>query len=148
MKLIAKKPCSFGGKKFYIGEEIPSEYVLNPNMQEKLGVIAIIGDDNPTPTPAAPEAKPVQAESLEVFIHAKEGDIPLHLSKEGLQAVVDALTNNVQEAEEIVAQMTDGDALILLDIADTRKSIKNAAKERAQALAAEPENPEESVGDQ
>lgn len=42
MRLIAKKPCSFGGRTFYIGEEIPTEFVLNPKAQEKLGVIAIV----------------------------------------------------------------------------------------------------------
>ena len=41
MKLIAKKPCSFGGKKFFIGEEVPVNLVANPALQEKLGVIAI-----------------------------------------------------------------------------------------------------------
>ena len=41
MKLIAKKPCSFGGQRFYIGDEIPAELVAEPKAQEKLGVIAI-----------------------------------------------------------------------------------------------------------
>ena len=41
MRLIAKKPCSFNGQTFYIGDEIPSEFVINPKAQEKLGVIAI-----------------------------------------------------------------------------------------------------------
>ena len=41
MRLIAKKPCSFNGQVFYIGDEIPSEFVINPKAQEKLGVIAI-----------------------------------------------------------------------------------------------------------
>ena len=39
MKLIAKKPCSFGGKRFYIGDEIPAALVLDPVRQEKLGVL-------------------------------------------------------------------------------------------------------------
>lgn len=38
MRLIAQKPCSFGGNKFFIGEEIPAELVTNPKMQEKMGV--------------------------------------------------------------------------------------------------------------
>ena len=36
MRLIAQKPCSFGGNKFFIGEEVPTELVTNPKMQEKL----------------------------------------------------------------------------------------------------------------
>ena len=41
MKLIAKKPCSFGGQKFYIGDEIPTNLVADVRMQEKMGVITI-----------------------------------------------------------------------------------------------------------
>ena len=42
MKLIAKKPCSFNGQTFYIGDEIPPAFVINPKAQEKLGTIAIV----------------------------------------------------------------------------------------------------------
>ena len=150
MKLIAKKPCGFGGKKFYIGDEIPAEYVLNPKTQEKLGNLVIVNDEAP-------------GEVMEVFIHAAEGDMPLNLTKEGLQAVVDVITSKASEAKPIIEQMTDGDALILLHIADNRKEIKTAAENRAKAMSTEEnpgenpeeppkenpgENPEESAGEQ
>ena len=44
MKLIAKKPCSFGGKAFFINDEIPVNAVLNPKQQEELGVLSIVSD--------------------------------------------------------------------------------------------------------
>ena len=44
MKLIAKKPCSFGGKAFFINDEIPVDAVLNPKQQEELGVLSIVSD--------------------------------------------------------------------------------------------------------
>ncbi len=44
MKLIAKKPCRFGGQKFYIGDEIPESLVADVKLQEKYGVITIIHD--------------------------------------------------------------------------------------------------------
>ena len=37
MKLIAKQPCSFGGNKYYIGDEIPAEHVLDPRHHGYLG---------------------------------------------------------------------------------------------------------------
>lgn len=46
MRLIAKKPCNFGGKRFYAGEEIPAELVAEPKKQERLGVIAIAKDES------------------------------------------------------------------------------------------------------
>lgn len=154
MKLIAKIPCDFG-KRYYIGDEIPVEAVLDPKAQEKRGVLTIVNDEVGTTPPAVDLGDPAGDRSvMAVIIHAKEGDLPLELTQEGLQAVVDILTSNTEDAEPIVMQMTDGDALIFLDIADSRKTIKNAAKARAQALAAEandteePEDPEESAGDQ
>lgn len=45
MRLIAKKPCSYGGRKFFIGDEIPAELVVNIEREEKLGVISIANDE-------------------------------------------------------------------------------------------------------
>lgn len=45
MSLIAKKPCSFGGRKFYIGDKIPTNLVADAKLQEKMGVITIINDN-------------------------------------------------------------------------------------------------------
>ena len=46
MKLIAKKPCSFGGQKFYIGDEVPAELVTDQKKQERYGTIAIVNEDS------------------------------------------------------------------------------------------------------
>lgn len=140
MKLIANKPCSFGGKRFYIGDEIPAEYVLNPKEQEKLGNLTVVNDGGQ----AAPAAVPgVSSDAMELVVHAKEGDMPLNVSKDGIQAVVDAVTGTSDEAVAIVKAMTDGDALILLHMIDNRKTVKAAAEARAQEL-----NSKESAGEQ
>ena len=44
MRLIAKKPCSFGGRQFYINDEIPENLVADSKTQEKYGVITIVND--------------------------------------------------------------------------------------------------------
>ena len=49
MRLIAKKPCSYGGKKFFIGDEIPAELVVNIEREEKLGVISAANDETGVP---------------------------------------------------------------------------------------------------
>lgn len=145
MKLIAKKPCSFGGKKFYIGNEIPAELVMNPKSQEKLGTLAIVNDDAVAPAPAEPVQTVCAVDAMTVVV--KSGDTPmtLNLTAEGLQAVVDVLTGKPADAEPVIEKMTDGDALILLHMADSRKAIKAAAEERAKALSLDAE---ESAGEQ
>lgn len=126
MKLIARQPCNFGGKRFYIGDEIPAEYVLNPQSQESLGVLAIVQD--------APAPVVIPEPSLSIAIRGEEGDMMVEPSVEGVQAVFDALTSNVEDAKAIVEQMTDGDALILLHVTDGRKSVQAAAEARAKEL--------------
>lgn len=143
MKLIAQKACSFGGKRFYIGDEIPEEYVLNPNAQEKLGTLAIVSDNSSASAPADLTG----TETMNVVIHAEEGDMPLFITNDGLQAVVDVLTGNADDAKSVIEQMTDGDALILLHITDNRKSVKATAEARAKALSGSQEG-EESEGEQ
>lgn len=49
MRLIAKKPCIYGGKKFFIGDEIPAELVVNIEREEKLGVISAANDEAGVP---------------------------------------------------------------------------------------------------
>lgn len=155
MKLIAKKVCNFG-KRYYIGDEIPPEAVADPKLQEKRGVLVIVTDEGEAPAPAVDSAESgADVTAIPVVIHAKEGDLTLNLAQEDIQTIVDILTCNVETAEPIVAQMTNAEALILLDCIDNRKAIKTAAKERALALneadteeSTEPEAPEESAGDQ
>ena len=45
MKYIAKKPCNFG-KKYFIGEEIPEEKILDPIAQKMMGVIEVVEGDS------------------------------------------------------------------------------------------------------
>ena len=143
MKLFARKPCSYAGKKFFIGDQIPAEYVLDPHGQEKMGVLAIVTDDAGTAPAAEAEDVRNDVETMTVVIHAEEGDLDLNLTQEGLQAVVDVITSSVEDAKPVIAAMSDGDALIMLHLADDRKGVKDAAEARAKAL-----NAEESAGDQ
>lgn len=145
MKLIARKPCSFGGKKFFIGDEVPTDLVLNPKEQEKMGVVSIVTDTNVGHK--EPEPAPAPVSKITVTVHADEGDMPLEMTPEGLQAIFDALIGKPEEAEKIINQMEDGDALILLHISSTKKAIKAAAEARAQALNAAQEGAE-SEGEQ
>ena len=145
MKLIAKMPCSFGGKRFYIGDEIPVELVQEPVTQEKYGVLTIIND---AVAPAEPGG---DATVVHLVIPGKDGDVALDLSPESIQTVMDVLTANADEAAELVKQITSDDILFLVNAADSRKTVQAAAKARAQALAeaaAEAENQEESAGEQ
>lgn len=128
MKLIAQKPCSFGGRKFYIDDEIPVEYVLDPKLQQKQGVLKIVPDS---------EVEEIKEKPIALFIREQEGDLEVQLSSEGLQAVFDVLNANVETGTAIIEQMTDRQALLMLNVTDSRKGIKDAAEARAKALSQE-----------
>ena len=144
MRLIAKKPCSFKGKKFFINDEIPVDFVTDPKGQEKMGVIAIVGDGDAI-TPVN------QIGDINIPIHAEEGDLILCVTAEELVVFTDILQIPVSKAEdkqkisEMIQNIESEDLLILLDALDGRKHVKEEAQARAQVLNAQTENPEESV---
>lgn len=50
MKLVANKPCTLSGKRYFIGEEIPAEAVTDSVALEKMGVLTVIRDGVPVET--------------------------------------------------------------------------------------------------
>ena len=143
MKLFAKKPCSFGGKRFAIGDEIPSDLVVNPAAMAKMDILSIV-NDAPAFIAGVDLGDPAgDCSGIAVVLHTEKGDFPLNLTVEDLQSVVDVLTSRGDDAKAIVEQMTEEHALILLDAIDSRKNIKQAAKDRAMAL-----NPEEAPSEE
>lgn len=123
MEYVALKPCSLGGRKFRIGETVPEE-VIQPGAEKNLIGMQIIAAKEGADSTAAPEAITIKI----------DGDLELKIKGEGLQSVVDVLVGTADDAEATIKEMTDADALILLDYIDKRKTVKELAKERALAL--------------
>ena len=140
MRLIAKKPCSFDGKKFFIGDEIPAECVSNPKAQEKMGVIAIAGGTIP-PEELHDYTQQVGVVKFEILIHSEDGDLPLHVTNDELSVFTDILQIPVSKAEdkqkvsEMIQNIESEDLLIMLDALDGRKFVKDEAQERAKTLS-------------
>ncbi len=182
MKLIAKKPCSFGGKKFFIGEEVPVNLVANPALQEKLGVIAIDeSKDKKAPVGIAGTFTQEQVNSMVAEAVAKavtetekkrdeqlaelqkytaeleetepgaydgttqivikgvsEGEneqLTTILVRAGeIRQVFAIMQMSAEEGAKEIAEVKSENVLILLHATDSRKTIKNAAKEQADKL--------------
>lgn len=144
MAYIAVKPCKFAGQSFRIGDSVPDE-AIHPGAIRNLIKMGLIAEAEATATKAA-DAEKEATPTIKITIHAKEGDLILTPTAEGLQAIFDVLTSSIATAEPTIDEMTDGDALILLDVADNRKSIKELCRTRAQEIS-EPLEDEESEGD-
>lgn len=131
-RLIALKPCSFGGEKFYVGDEIPTEYVVSPAKMEQLGVLKVVNVESEVTNV---ETVVIPEPTFSIVVQANGEEMTLEPTDGGIQDVFNVLIGNPATAEEIISQMTDGDALILLHLASSRKSIKEAAEARAKELA-------------
>lgn len=175
MRLIAKKPCSFGGRQFYIGDEIPENLVADASLQEKYGVITIVNDseggsseqsgslftqeqvekmiaeaveeaEKKKETPFE-EIQAYVAELKETELGAYDGAIPISVKEESdeqqtavpatpeeIQQVFSIMQMNATDGAEAIAGVKSENVLILLRAADTRKTIKDAAKKQADNI--------------
>ena len=133
-RLVALKACSFGGEKFFIGDEIPAKYVVNPKAQQKLGVLAIVDVDTEK---NADNNTVIPAPALSIIVNKDGEELVLEPTDKGIQDVFNVLIGKTDEAEPIITEMDDNDALILLHLSDPRKTVKAAAEARAKELAGE-----------
>lgn len=165
MKLIAKKRCSYGGRKFFAGDEIPEDIVLNVEREEKLGVISIANDEAGVPEQsgalysqeqvdemiqsAVAELKPFDSDNAGFTVTVKgEGDnvTAVSCSAEDIQSVVNVLQMNADDGAKAVANVQSDSVLILLHALDTRATVKKAAQKQHDTLFSADGNPNESVG--
>lgn len=165
MKLIAKKRCSYGGRKFFAGDEIPADIVLNVEREEKLGVISIANDEAGVPeqsgalysqeqvdkmmADAVAELKPFDSDNAGFTVTVKgEGDnvTAVSCSAEDIQSVVDVLQMNADDGAKAVANVQSDSVLILLHALDTRATVKKAAQKQHDTLFSADGNSNESVG--
>lgn len=131
MAYVALKPCKFAGQIFKIGERVPEEAIL-PGAASNLVKMGIIADES-----EAKKTEETAGAATEISVNVQvDGDaMRLDLTPEGLQAVFDVLTKKVGEAEATINGMTDPDALILLNLADSRKTVKELTETRGKALS-------------
>lgn len=137
MKLIAKKPCSFGGKAFFINDEIPASAVMNPKQQEDLGVLTIVSDgeaatgiletDFPETDIAIPVFKSYDGDTAQVM------GVSLNIGE--VQEVFSIMQMNVEEATKAIESTTSENMLIVIHACDSRSGVKKAAQKRADNLS-------------
>lgn len=142
MRLIAIKPCSFNGQTFYIGDEIPSEFVINPRAQEKLGVIAIAAGGEDQGEPVTAKASTGQIE-FAIPINQRDGKMILRCNEEQICKAAEIMQMTTGEAKEAIKDIDEEKILILINACDSRKTIKEATEAAASKLTSEENAPEE-----
>lgn len=170
MRLIAKKPCSFGGKQFFVGDEIPAEFVADAKQQEKWGVVTIVtsdGEASAEQTGAFFTQEQVDSMVAEAVAELKqtdtgvyEGTVTISVFGEGegdneqvtavpataeeIQQVFTIMQMNADNGAKAITEVQNENVLILLHAVDSRKTIKDAAKKQADNLFSTPDDKNEA----
>lgn len=148
MKIIALKPCNFGGHKFLIGDEIPEELVQNPNEQKKRGVVAISQDGESIPMGQVTAR--VSEMKSPVVIHSDDGDLTVEVTQDEMSVFFEILqipvskTEDKQKVSALIQSVESLDLLIMIDALDGRKFVKEESEKRADSLT--PDDKEKDSG--
>ena len=192
MRLIASKPCGFGGRQFYIGDEIPADLVADARTQEKMGVITIVNDTERVSAGESgtfftrEQVEKMVAEAVgeavnntvqemeqkqqemqeaagvlqgEGFLSEGTMIIPVKgdsagdseqqtavpATPEEIQQVFSIMQMNATDGAEAIARVKSENVLVLLHAADTRKTIRDAAKKQADNIFSISDSQNESI---
>lgn len=109
MRYIARKPCSFGGKKYLIGEDVPADVVLDGKRQVSLGTLAAVQDDKTS------------------AILISLGEEQVSLAPEELQRIFDILQVKSEDAVALLQEETRENVCRVIAACDSRRAVKTAA---------------------
>ena len=130
MRYIARKPCSFGGKKYLIGEDVPADVVLDGKRQVALGTLAAVQDEKTSAIPIT------------------LGEEQVSLAPEELQRIFDILQAKSEDAVALLQEEACENVCGVIAVCDSRRAVKSAANrskggnENADGTAGESEKEE------
>lgn len=131
--IIAKRPCSFEGKKFFIGDEIPEGVVQDPDKMEKLGMVVVVKEGRPM------EIGESIAHVSEVLFHIPiikgEETLEMDVSEPQIREAVKTMQMSVKDATAHIKEYVEDDTvLILLNAIDSRTAVKKEAELKAKEI--------------
>lgn len=149
---IALKAVTFGGVAYTEGSTIPADVVLPSRVPallrtKMIAKLSDIAENNRTEGAETPPEEPKEAEGVNLPIKTEDGVLELLASREDIVKAVETMQMNAEEAEKTIKEIESEDALIIIDACDSRKTVKKAVKERAEALRAEAEQGNDTEGD-
>lgn len=125
------KPATFAGVKYLPGDTVPAEAIPADRVGAviRLGLIAEAQPEPPAAVPA-PFTVPVTLEDGTVY--------DVEVTPETVVEAVTVLQMTAEDAMKRIKAITDGQALIMIDACDSRKTVKKAAAARAAELEGAP----------
>lgn len=118
MKYTCLKAATFNGTKFHPGDVVEAE-MIHPGRAKAMQDMGIIA-----------EAREPEKGTICLPITAEGGTVEIDASVEAVIQAVCILQQRAEEAVETIATVEDQNTLVLVNACDSRKTVKNAAKER------------------
>ncbi len=135
---IAQKKSRILEVTYLPGEAIPKDAVP-PDLEGRLikqGFIVRAGEE-PSQNPASDAQNGAGATSepqkVKVPISTKDGVLTLKMAQEDIAEAIIILQLNAEEAAKAVETVETEEILILIDALDSRKTVKNAVRAKAEA---------------
>ncbi len=116
MRYIARRPCSFGGKKYLIGEDVPADVVLDGKRQVALGTLAAVQDD--------------KTSAMLISL----GEEQVSLAPEELQRIFDILQAKSEDAVALLQEEACENVCGVIAVCDSRRAVKSAANRSKGAI--------------
>lgn len=140
MKLVANKPCNLNGKKYFIGEEVPVEEVVDYASLVKMGLLSVIHDA--VPEDNLEECVAMVGEvSFSIPIVKGNETIDLDVTEPQMQDAVKTMQMNADVAvAHIRGDIEDDTTLIIINALDSRATVKKAAESKAKNLIEQKES--------
>ena len=134
MKLVANKPCNLNGKKYFIGEEVPVEEVVDYASLVKMGLLSVIHDA--VPEDNLEECVAMVGEvSFSIPIVKGNETIDLDVTEPQMQDAVKTMQMSADAAvAHIRGDIEDDTTLIIINALDSRATVKKAAESKAKNL--------------
>lgn len=138
---IALKPCTISGKKYLIDDKVDTSMLSEKEIAGLLKKKFIVkteedkGEDN---------ALPPAFGLLSVPVITKDDTLMLPMTGEQLCEVVTLIQGTAKDAIDAIKGITEEAPLILLHRLDSRSSVQEAAKKRAEAITAAPPEDDEN----
>ena len=141
---ICTKACTWGGVAYNKGDAIPFEAVL-PSRERALIKQGFIAPAVNVEAPTGAQNEPPVPQDIVIPITTKDGVLELNMAPEDIVAAITTMQLNAEQAAKAVGAIDKEGTLILIDVLDTRKTVKTAIKEKVEAMKDGTED--ESQGD-
>ena len=134
MSYICRKTLTISGVLYNPGDIIEDGVILPDRIRslKTIGMISEMGDYSDIPA-AKPSVVPVSEDTniIDISVKVEKGNIELPMTAEEIKKVFSVLQMNNTDSVNSIKEIESENVLILIHAIDGRKSVQNAAKERA-----------------